>query len=108
MNLDEKRLKEIETIQFMIQLYCRRQHKEHSKKICYQCESLSVYAVQRIEQCPFMETKTFCSQCQVHCYKKDMRKLMKKVMRFSGPRMLLYHPKMALSHLYLSRKEKKK
>ena len=53
-----------------------------------------------IEKRPFMETKTFCSQCKVHCYKKDKREQIRKVMRFSGPRMLVYHPIMAIRHLY--------
>lgn len=35
-----------------------------------------------IEKRPFMETKTFCSQCKVHCYKKDKREQIRKVMRF--------------------------
>ena len=53
-----------------------------------------------IEKRPFMETKTFSSQCKVHCYKKDKRDQIRKVMRFSGPRMLVYHPIMAIRHLY--------
>ena len=48
----------------------------------------------------FMETKTFCSQCKVHCYKTKQREQIRKVMRFSGPRMLFYHPIMAIRHLY--------
>ena len=57
------------------------------------------------EECPFMETKTFCSQCKVHCYKKDKREQIRKVMRFSGPRMLVYHPVMAICHLYYQMKD---
>ena len=52
-----------------------------------------------MDSCPFMETKTFCSKCQVHCYKKDMREKIKEVMRFSGPRMLFHHPIIAIRHL---------
>ena len=52
-----------------------------------------------------METKTFCSKCKVHCYKPDMQKKIKEVMRFSGPRMLFYHPVLALRHFIESRKE---
>ena len=39
-----------------------------------------------------MESKTFCSNCRVHCYCPDMREKIRMVMRFSGPRMLFYHP----------------
>lgn len=55
-----------------------------------------------------METKTFCSNCKVHCYKPDMREKIREVMRFSGPRMLFYHPIMAIRHVMESRKEKRK
>ena len=37
-----------------------------------------------------------------------MRERIKKVMKFSGPRMLLYHPFMAVWHVVSSRLEKKK
>lgn len=54
-----------------------------------------------------METKTFCSNCRVHCYRPDMRAEIREVMRFSGPRMMLHHPVMAVRHLLEMMKEKK-
>jgi hypothetical protein len=50
------------------------------------------------------ETKTFCSNCNVHCYKPEMREKIREVMRFSDPRMIFYHPIMAIRHLIESRK----
>ena len=94
----DKREKEMRTVYEMIHSYCRKNHKE--KELCQECLALYEYAKERIEKCPFMETKTFCSQCKVHCYKKDKREKIRKVMRFSGPRMLLYHPVMAIRHVY--------
>ena len=99
----EKREKEKQMIKEMISLYCRKNH--HSKQLCTDCNELLNYANMRIDKCPFMETKTFCSKCKVHCYKPDMQKKIKQVMRFSGPRMLFYHPILALRHLIESRKE---
>lgn len=56
----------------MIQVYCRGKH--HTKgKMCSECQVLSDYANMRSDKCPFMETKTFCSNCKVHCYKPEMR-----------------------------------
>ena len=52
-----------------------------------------------------METKTFCSSCKVHCYRKEQRDKIKEVMRFSGPYMLLYHPLMALRHMINTSKQ---
>ncbi len=70
----------------MIDIY-QRKHPQESKM----CENLYKYACLRIDKCPFMETKTFCSGCKVHCYQKEYRSQVKKVMRFSGKYMLFYH-----------------
>ena len=36
---------------------------------------------------------------RLHCYKPDMRERMRKVMRWAGPRMILYDPIEAIKHL---------
>lgn len=57
------------------------------------------YAHARLEHCPFGEKST-CRLCTVHCYKPEMRQRMQSVMRYAGPRMLLfYHPIAAIRHL---------
>ena len=76
--------------------------------MCDQCKELLEYAKQRSDHCPFMENKTFCSNCRVHCYKPEMREKIRRVMRFSGPRMLFVHPVMAMKHVISTIKEKKK
>ena len=101
-HITKKRDQEKQTIRFMIDLYCHKHHKEHP---CQECEDLYAYASKRIEHCPFMETKTFCSSCKVHCYRKEQRDKIKEVMRFSGPYMLLYHPLMALRHMINTSKQ---
>ena len=106
-NLDAKRENEKNMVSEMIKLYCKKNH--HSKKqLCLECEELNKYAIARIDNCPFMETKTFCSNCKVHCYKKEMRNRIQLVMRFSGPRMLFHHPITAIHHVIATIKEKKK
>lgn len=104
--VERKRLKEQATVEEMIKLYCKKNHR--TKETCEECKKLIEYAKLRSEKCPFMENKTFCSNCKVHCYKPDMRTRIKDVMKFSGPRMLLTHPIMAISHVVLSKREKKK
>lgn len=100
MQKEDKYKQEKETIYFMIALYCRKKH-HHRDGLCEECSILYEYAANRIDLCPFMETKTFCSNCKIHCYKKDMRARVREVMCFSGPRMLLHKPGMALRHIYL-------
>ena len=82
----------------------QKKHPQESKM----CEDLYKYACLRIDKCPFMETKTFCSGCKVHCYQKEYRSQVKKVMRFSGKYMLFYHPLLTIKHGWLSLKERRR
>ncbi|MBQ8563475.1 MAG: nitrous oxide-stimulated promoter family protein [Firmicutes bacterium] len=104
---DEKKI-----VTEMIALYCKKNHKAREKgrdgRFCEACEALREYAMKRSDSCPFGENKTFCSNCRVHCYKPQMREQIRQVMRFAGPRMLLHHPVLAVSHLVETKKEKKK
>ena len=104
----EKRDGEKLLVSEMIALYCRKNHHTAKDSLCPQCQALHDYALQRIERCPFMETKTFCSACKVHCYKPEMREKIRAVMRFSGPRMLFVHPVAAIRHVIETRREKKR
>ncbi len=106
MDVQSKRQREKETVSLMIHLYCRKKHG--GKELCPQCAQLDAYARARSDKCPFMETKTFCSNCKVHCYKPEMREKIREVMRFSGPRMIFHHPIMAIRHVIESKKERRR
>lgn len=106
-SLESKREREKATVSLMISLYCRKRHGMKAE-LCPECAELEQYARQRSDKCPFMETKTFCSNCKVHCYKPEMREKIRKVMRFSGPRMLFYHPVMAIRHVVETKKEQRR
>ncbi len=110
MRTEGKREKEKQVVDLMIQIYCKKKHPGVQKKdgCCEECDKLRSYAGLRVDKCPFMETKTFCSNCRVHCYKPEMREKIREVMRFSGPRMMMYHPVMAVHHVISSAQEKKK
>ena len=95
----ERRIaREWKTVQAMIRIYCRSRHGRR-KGLCEECEELRLYAEKRLERCPFAEEKPTCVKCPVHCYEASMRERVRQVMRFSGPRMLLVHPILALRHL---------
>lgn len=89
---------EKQTVEKMIRLYCRR--KEGNETLCPKCKELLEYAQARLSRCPFGEEKETCRLCTIHCYKPEMRKRMKVVMRWAGPRMILYHPAAAILHLW--------
>lgn len=97
-NVKDKREREKAVVALMIALYCKKKHMQ-KRELCTDCEALLEYARFRSDKCPFMETKTFCSNCKVHCYKPDMREKIRQVMRFSGPLMILYHPILAVRHV---------
>ena len=105
MDVKTKREREKETVSLMIRLYCRKKHG--GRELCTDCAALDAYARLRSDKCPFMETKTFCSNCKISCYKKDMHEKIREVMRFSGPRMVFHRPIMAIRHVKESKQEKK-
>ena len=103
-----KREREKRMVSEMIALYCRKCHGTHDGGLCSECAELAEYARQRSDRCPFMETKTFCSNCRVHCYKPEMREKIREVMRFSGPRMIFHHPVAAVRHVIETKAEKRR
>ena len=106
MDIAKKRQREKAVVGLMIDLYCHGNH--HTKgEICADCQALKDYACEKSDRCPFMENKTFCSNCRVHCYSPQMREDIKKVMRYAGPRMIYHHPLMSIRHLLESKKEQR-
>lgn len=106
MTSEEKREHEKKAVDLMIRIYCHGNHHTKGKSLCKDCEELTSYCNLRTDKCPFMETKTFCSACKVNCYSKENKEKIRKVMRYAGPRMLLYHPVLAIKHAVITLKQK--
>ncbi len=106
-------------------IYCSGKHPDREKRplsstgvelgvygkapvVCDECAALLVYAEKRRALCPQDKpgsAKPFCSHCETHCYKPDMRELMRDVMRYAGPRSLLHgHAIDGLRHAIEGRK----
>ncbi len=81
----------------MVGIYCH--HKEGNETLCDECSELLEYARHRLSRCPHGNAKPTCRKCTIHCYKPEMREKMRQIMRYSGPRMLIYSPLTALIHL---------
>lgn len=97
-HLSRRILREKRTVSVMIEMYCHDHHGGRAGALCESCQELHDYAMQRIDKCPFCLEKPTCANCPIHCYKKDMREAVKVTMRYSGPRMMLRHPVLAVMH----------
>ena len=91
--------REKKTVSLMIGIFCRAHHGSQ-EGLCSECESLRSYAFARLLKCRFGANKPTCARCPIHCYKPEMRERIRQVMRYSGPRMLRYHPVLAVLHMW--------
>ena len=90
--------REERTVAALIDCYCSNHHGTRGE-LCAECRELLEYCRARLSRCPFKGDKPVCSDCRVHCYRPEMRARVKAVMRYSGPRLPLRHPWLALMHL---------
>ena len=84
-------------VERMIRLYCRR--KLGVKELPQEYVDLIAYAHKRLDVCKFGDEKPACKRCPIHCYKPEMREKIRNVMRWAGPRMMVYDPVAAIRHL---------
>ncbi|MCH1920550.1 nitrous oxide-stimulated promoter family protein [Shewanella sp. A3A] len=95
---------ELATIAAMAELYCRAHHHPNGSALCQECQALLEYAETRLDRCPYGQSKPACRHCPIHCYKPEPKAAIQHIMRYSGPRMLLRHPLLALRHLRRERR----
>ena len=95
---ERKREREASVIREMGGFFCHGVHGSPKGSLCPECAELLAYAQKRVELCPFMETKTFCSQFRVRCYAPKRRDQIRSVMRYAGPRLIFHHPLMCAQH----------
>lgn len=99
MDLLHKRLaRERLTMTKMVGIYCSAHHDRPRDNPCDGCREFLDYAETRLHKCPYGEEKPTCANCPVHCYKPARREEARKIMRYAGPRMLLRHPFLAITH----------
>ena len=92
------RIEEEKTVvEQMIRLYCRKH--EGNVELCPRCRELLDYAHSRLDRCRYGGQKPTCKKCPIHCYRPEMKERVRRVMRWAGPRMILYYPLAAIGHL---------
>ena len=90
--------REKKTIQHMIGIYCHGQ-KHAVGKVCGKCRLLLHYAIRCINSCHYQAAdKPVCGICPTQCFNPDMREQFNGIMRYAGPRMLLFHPILTTLH----------
>ena len=92
--------REWRTMQAMVAIYCRGHGHTAAagQKLCNDCGGFLDYAARRLEKCPYGPAKPTCAKCPIHCYKPQPREFARQVMRYAGPRMMLRHPWLSLTH----------
>ena len=88
--------RKISSVSIMVTMYCNAKHVKSG--LCVPCSKLLDYSIEKINNCKSKVPAAKCSTCKTHCYSITMREQIKSVMRYSGPRMLLYHPVMFIRH----------
>lgn len=93
-------LREWRTMRAMVDIYCAGHGHAHAPATerCADCQGFLDYAERRLEKCPYGPAKPTCAKCPIHCYKPQPRELAREIMRYAGPRMMLRHPWLSLTH----------
>ena len=92
--------REHRTLRCMAQIYCADHHDAGGEPLCTECTQFLDYAGRRLEKCPYGKGKPVCARCPIHCYKRAEREQARAIMRYAGPRMMLRHPWLSLTHLF--------
>ena len=97
--MSSKRIaREKEVVSKMIELYCHK--KLVLRELSDEYKELMEYAHRRLDGCKYGENKPACKRCPIHCYKPEMREKIRAIMRWAGPRMMIYDPIAAIRHLF--------
>jgi hypothetical protein len=86
------------TMTKMVGIYCADHHDSPTPIPCATCQEFLDYANVRLAKCPYGDDKPTCAKCPIHCYKPVRREQVRTIMRYAGPRMLLHHPLLAITH----------
>ncbi len=81
----------------MVELYCR--HRLHLKEMPEEYVRLCDYSSARLSRCRYGESKRACKYCKTHCYAPTQREMIRRVMRWTGPRMIFFAPLAAIRHM---------
>lgn len=98
--LTGRQLKDIRIIAKFTQVWCAGHDHTHRQSLhlpeglkpvslCPGCSKFMQYAIARRIHCPIEAEKPSCKHCRIHCYAQPERELVKRIMAWSGRRMIL-------------------
>ncbi|MCK5346806.1 MAG: nitrous oxide-stimulated promoter family protein, partial [Candidatus Heimdallarchaeota archaeon] len=58
--------REKKMVEFMVQIYCKGNHKTRGA-LCLECNEFLEYVKERLDRCPYQEGKTGCGRCGLPC-----------------------------------------
>lgn len=116
--LDDKKLRaDLKILARFIEVYCQGNHAAqpqslirmhthdvvaiagHPVSLCPECTRLLMHAWVKRGRCP-MEPKPACKHCPNHCYSPEYRQQIRKVMAYSGRKLVLRGRLDYLLHLW--------
>lgn len=74
-------------------------YQKYNKDTDLNLEEIKSYSLKRLDNCIHIGEDIFCGFCEIQCFGDKYKKEIRSIMRFSGPRMILYHPIMAIRYL---------
>ncbi|WP_092110411.1 nitrous oxide-stimulated promoter family protein [Prevotella sp. KH2C16] len=95
--MGKRREEERKTVALMIRLYCK--HHLRQKVLSEEYQQLTEYCANRLAHCRWGDEKPTCRDCPVHCYAPAEREKIRTLMRWVGPRMMLYAPLRTIRHI---------
>ena len=88
----------VKAFNIMVEIYCKNHHR-CDDGVCEICSDLISHTLCNYKKCRFLPNKQPCSLCPANCYKPEMRAQIRKVMRYSGLRLFLTNPFLAIEHI---------
>lgn len=92
---------DIKLIGKFVEVYCQGEHAlvERNffqlpetlgqRSLCQECTDFMQYAITRRMKCPQEKQKPSCKRCRIHCYNKANLEKVKKIMAYSGKKLIL-------------------
>lgn len=93
--------KDRKTLEAIGLIYCRAHHESASKDeagLCPSCREAVDATLERAQNCP-NDHDGNCQDCDIKCQRGEAQERIKRIMRYSAPRMLFRHPLMTFEYL---------